>query len=155
MTDVVDAVTRSRMMSGIRSKNTKPEIAVRKGLHAAGFRYRLHPKEIPGKPDLYLPQYKAAVFVHGCFWHGHDCSLFRPPRTRPEFWQAKIDVNRTRDAVVDARLEAMGLRRLAIWECAFRGTEQLGLEATLTAAAKWISGDEERGEIRGKGLAPS
>jgi DNA mismatch endonuclease (patch repair protein) len=137
------------MMSGIRGKNTKPELQVRTGLHAMGFRYRLHPKEIPGKPDLWLPKFKAAIFVHGCFWHGHDCSLFKLPGTRKEFWQHKIDTNRTRDAKVDELLAERALRRLDIWECAFRGPGRLGLEETLTRAAEWLKGEEGRGEIRG------
>jgi len=149
MADVVDAVTRSRMMSGIRGKNTKPEMQIRLGLHAVGFRYRLHPKEIPGKPDLWLPKYKAAIFVHGCFWHGHDCSLFRMPGTRQDFWQAKIDANRRRDAVVDNLLAERKIRRLEIWECAFRGPGRVGLEETLARAAEWLRGNEERGQIRG------
>lgn len=136
-------------MSGIKGKNTKPELQVRLGLHALGFRYRLHPREIPGKPDLWLPKYKAAVFVHGCFWHGHDCSLFKLPGTRKEFWQAKIDANRRRDAVVDNMLAERQIRRLEIWECAFRGPGRIGLERTLERAAEWLLGQEPRGQIRG------
>jgi DNA mismatch endonuclease (patch repair protein) len=122
---------------------------VRLGLHALGFRYRLHPREIPGKPDLWLPKYKAAIFVHGCFWHGHDCSLFKMPRTRQGFWQAKIDTNRRRDAVVDNLLAERQIRRLEIWECAFRGSVRIGLEQTLEKAAEWLRGQEQRGQIRG------
>lgn len=149
MADVVDSVTRSRMMSGIKGKNTKPERLIRTGLHAMGFRYRLHPREIPGKPDLWLPKYRAAVYVHGCFWHGHDCSLFKMPASRKEFWQHKIDANRRRDAKVDELLAERALRRLEIWECAFRGPGRIGLEETLARAAVWLRGKDERGEIRG------
>jgi DNA mismatch endonuclease (patch repair protein) len=149
MADVVDAATRSRMMSGIRSKNTKPEIAVRLGLHAFGFRYRLHSKQIPGRPDLWLPKYSAAIFVHGCFWHGHDCSLFKMPTTRTDFWETKIKANRARDARVDELLAFRDLRRLEIWECAFRGPGRIGLDKTLNQAADWLRGKELRGEIRG------
>ena len=149
MADVVDAATRSRMMSGIRGKNTKPELLVRTGLHALGFRYRLHPREIPGKPDLWLPKYKAAIFVHGCFWHGHACCLFKLPGTRQDFWQAKIDTNRRRDAAVDNMLAERQIRRLEIWECAFRGPGRIGLEETLARAAEWLRGNEARGQIRG------
>jgi DNA mismatch endonuclease (patch repair protein) len=137
------------MMSGIRTKNTKPEILVRAGLHAMGFRYRLHPTDIPGKPDIWFPKYRAAVFVHGCFWHGHDCSLFKKPSTRREFWQIKIDKNRNRDAIVEKLLADRGLRRLGIWECAVRGPGRIGLEETLARAAEWLRGGNERGEIRG------
>lgn len=149
MADVVDAATRSRMMSGIRGKNTKPELTVRLGLHAMGFRYRLHPKDVPGKPDIWLPKHRAAVFVHGCFWHGHDCSLFKLPGTRQDFWRAKIDANRKRDAIVDALLADRQIRRLEIWECAFRGPGRIGLEETLASTAAWLVGDDARGEIRG------
>jgi len=151
MADVVDPATRSRMMSGIKGKNTKPELQVRLGLHAMGFRYRLHPKAIPGKPDVWLPKHRAAIFVHGCFWHGHDCSLFKMPGTRQEFWSGKIETNRVRDARVDEMLAQQGIRRLSIWECAFRGPGKLGLEATLQATAEWLRGRDERGEIRGTG----
>lgn len=137
------------MMSGIKGKNTRPEIAVRKALHALGFRYRLHPKDIPGKPDIVLPAYRAAVFVHGCFWHGHDCSLFRLPGTRPEFWQAKIDANRARDVIVLEKLVAAGLRSLVIWECAIRGPAQIGLSATIAQAADWLRSGAGPTEIRG------
>lgn len=136
-------------MSGIRGKNTKPEMAVRLGLHALGFRYRLHPRELPGKPDLYLPRYRAAVFISGCFWHGHNCSLFKVPGSRTDFWRTKIEGNRARDAMVEQALVTTGLRCLTIWECAFRGPGNIGLEETLAAAAIWLRGTDDRGEIRG------
>src|SRR3546814_10547828 len=94
MADVVSIDVRSRMMSGIRSTNTKPEMILRRGLHAAGFRFRLHDRRLPGKPDLVFPRYSAVLFAHGCFWHGHNCHLFRLPATRTDFWAAKIDRNR-------------------------------------------------------------
>ncbi len=149
MIDVVDSATRSRMMSGIRGKNTKPELAIRLGLHAMGFRYRLYPRTVPGKPDVWLPKHRAAIFVHGCFWHGHDCSLFKMPVTRQTFWLTKIDANRARDSKVEALLAEAGVRQLKVWECAFRGPGRIGLEETLTRTAAWLLGDEERGEIRG------
>ena len=98
MTDIVDSQTRSRMMSGIRGKNTKPELALRRSLHALGFRYRLHAKGIPGKPDIVMPKYRAVIFVHGCFWHRHaGCRYATVPATRPEFWATKFDANVVRD----------------------------------------------------------
>lgn len=136
-------------MSGIKGKNTKPELAIRLGLHAIGFRYRLHPKMMPGKPDVWLPKHRAAIFIHGCFWHGHDCSLFRMPGTRQDFWLTKIDANRARDAKVDGALVEVGVRRLTIWECALRGPGRVGLEETLALAAAWLRGQEECGDIRG------
>lgn len=153
MADVVSPEVRSRMMAGIRSTNTRPEIAIRRALHAKGLRFRLHAANVPGKPDLVLPKYRAAVFVHGCFWHGHDCPLFRLPATRPEFWQAKIDRNRTRDAVVAASLRQTGWRQLLIWECAMRGRSRIGLEATADRATAWIRSDLPAGAIRGANTA--
>lgn len=120
MTDVVDAATRSRMMSGIKGKNTSPELLVRKGLHARGFRFRIHADHLPGKPDLVLPKYRSVIFVHGCFWHGHDCRYFKVPQTRPEFWLEKIGRNRLRDQKQIADLIARGWRVLIVWECAVR-----------------------------------
>jgi DNA mismatch endonuclease (patch repair protein) len=137
------------MMSGIRSKNTRPELALRKALHRAGFRYTLHAKNIPGKPDMAFPALKAAVFVHGCFWHGHDCRFFRLPKTRTEFWKTKIDRNRARDEIVMAKLKEEGWRHLTVWECAIRGA---GPEAPLKVAAraaKWLRSRRRTGEIRG------
>src|SRR3546814_5856307 len=94
MADVVSIDVRSRMMSGIRSTNTKPEMILRRGLHAAGFRFRLHDRRLTGKPDLVFPRYSAVLFAHGCFWHGHNCHLFRLPATRTDFWAANINSNR-------------------------------------------------------------
>jgi DNA mismatch endonuclease, patch repair protein len=115
--DVVDKATRSRMMAGIKGKNTKPEIIVRKALHAAGFRFRLHDKKLPGKPDIVLPKYKAVVFVHGCFWHGHQCEKFRWPKSRPTFWRKKILGNKERDQHARKALKSCGWKSYVIWEC--------------------------------------
>ncbi|RUV57361.1 DNA mismatch endonuclease Vsr [Mesorhizobium sp. M1A.F.Ca.IN.022.02.1.1] len=150
MVDVVDSATRSRMMAGIKGKNTKPEIAVRKALHAQGLRYRVHAKEVPGRPDLVLPKYRAAIFVHGCFWHGHDCELFRLPSTRTEFWAQKIESNRQRDAKVGAMLASAGWRELTIWECAFRGAHKIGFDEVIQRAIEWIKSRSAKAEIRGK-----
>lgn len=120
MADVVDKITRSRMMSGIRAKNSRPEIYLRKGLHALGFRFRLHVKEILGKPDIVLPKYRALIVVHGCFWHGHDCRYFKLPTTNAAFWKEKIDNNRKRDQLVLSSQLNAGWRCLAVWECAIR-----------------------------------
>lgn len=111
-------------MSRIRGSNTKLEVLVRKGLHARGFRYRLGGAGLPGRPDIVLPKYRTVVFVHGCFWHGHDCPLYRLPKTRPEFWQAKILSNRARDARVKAELQIMGWKVIETWECSLRDTHQ-------------------------------
>jgi DNA mismatch endonuclease, patch repair protein len=111
-------LTRSENMSRIRGKDTQPELAVRRAIWAAGLRYRLHDKRLPGKPDLVFPGRRVAVFVHGCFWHCHDgCKYFRIPKTRTEWWVAKLARNKSRDAEVRGALEAKGWRVLVIWEC--------------------------------------
>ncbi|WP_262227187.1 very short patch repair endonuclease [Stenotrophomonas maltophilia] len=125
---MVDSLTpeqRSAQMSRIHGSNTKLEVLVRKGLHARGLRYRLGGAKLPGRPDIVLPKYRTVVFVHGCFWHGHDCPLYRLPKTRPEFWADKIGKNRIRDLRVTAQLEAMGWRVLTVWECSLRGKTAL------------------------------
>lgn len=138
------------MMAGIRSKNTRPEIAIRTALHRAGLRYRLHAKDVPGKPDMVFPRFRAAVFVHGCFWHGHDCPLFRLPENRREFWKSKIDRNRSRDAEVIAKLSASGWRTLTIWECSIRGRGTIGLDETARIAAAWVRNKLPNDEVRGR-----
>lgn len=137
------------MMSGIRGTNTKPELLLRKGLHALGFRFRLHDRSLPGKPDIVLPRYRAVIFAHGCFWHGHDCHLFKWPSTRPEFWQAKIDRNRAVDARSEAALEEAGWRQAIIWECALKGKTRLPLDEVISTCADWLRSDRPRLEIRG------
>lgn len=125
---MVDSLTpeqRSAQMSRIRGSNTKLEVLVRKGLHARGLRYRLGGAKLPGRPDIVLPKYRTVVFVHGCFWHGHDCPLYRLPKTRPEFWADKIGKNRIRDLRVTAELETLGWRVLTVWECSLRGKTAL------------------------------
>lgn len=151
--DIVDPATRSRMMSGIRGKDTKPEILVRRGLHALGFRFRLHDRKLPGKPDLVLPRWRAVILVHGCFWHGHDCQLFKWPGTRRDFWREKIGRNKERDAEVEVLLDRAGWRVLNIWECALKGTGRIGEGAVMDRAAAWLRSDEPKGEIRGTGRA--
>lgn len=121
MADIVDKETRSRMMSGIRGSNTKPELLVRRALHARGLRFRLGGAGLPGRPDIVLPRFRTAVFVHGCFWHGHHCSLFRIPQTRPDFWRTKIESNRARDQRALEKLAEMGWHSCVVWECSLRG----------------------------------
>lgn len=116
---------RSRMMRAVKQKNTRPEIVLRKALFAAGARYRLHGKGLPGTPDLVFPGKKLAVFVHGCFWHGHACRAGRAPATRREYWLPKIDGNRARDARKIAELEALGWRVEVVWQCSLRDADSL------------------------------
>ena len=137
------------MMAAVRAKDTNPELVVRRGLHQRGFRFLLHDKRLPGRPDMVLPKWKAAIFVHGCFWHGHDCPLFRLPKTRSEFWRPKIDRNRERDTQALTNLNANGWRALVIWECAFKGPSRIGIDQTLELADKWIRSNQESGVIRG------
>lgn len=117
MTDTFEPAKRSEIMGKVRTKDTRPEMRVRSLLHRRGFRFRLHRKDLPGKPDIVLPKYSTVVFVHGCFWHGHDCRRGRPPSTNVEFWSAKIRRNRDRDATVKRKLEDMGWTVWTIWEC--------------------------------------
>jgi DNA mismatch endonuclease (patch repair protein) len=147
MADVVDQATRSRMMSGIRGKNTKPEWMVRRSLHSRGFRYRLHARDLPGKPDLVLPKYKAAIFIHGCFWHGHDCHLFKWPSTREEFWRLKIEGNVARDARAIDSLVEKGWRVATVWECGLRCKG--GEDAIAEQLVSWLTSGGTRMELRG------
>jgi DNA mismatch endonuclease (patch repair protein) len=147
--DIVSPDTRSRMMSGIKGRDTKPEMTIRRGLHKAGFRYRLHSEQMPGKPDLILPRHRAAVFVNGCFWHGHRCELFKWPATRIDFWRTKIEGNVARDAIAIERLVAAGWRVLTVWECALKGPGRLPPHDTIAKCVFWIRSANRREEIRG------
>lgn len=150
MPDVVSKAKRSEMMSGIRGKNTKPEIMIRSALHKAGFRFRLHTGGLPGKPDLVLPRYRAAILVNGCFWHGHDCHLFKWPGSKKEFWRTKILKNRTNDEKVLTALDAQGWRVLQIWECTLKGKEKLSVERIVDEVTGWLCSEESYHEIRGR-----
>lgn len=146
MTDIVDQQTRSRMMAGIRGKDTKPELVLRRALHARGFRFRLHPKNIHGRPDLVLPKYRAVVFVHGCFWHRHQgCRYTTTPSTRQEFWQAKFAANVARDEAVQGKLMKDGWRVATVWECALRKPDQVA--ASTERLSEWLLSDERAIEI--------
>jgi DNA mismatch endonuclease, patch repair protein len=121
----VDEV-RSRTMRAVRSKNTKPEISVRKLVHAMGFRFRLHRKDLPGSPDIVFPCRRKAIFVHGCFWHGHSCARgARLPRTNTGYWSAKIERNRHRDLKSTQSLQDVGWESCVVWECELRNTDEL------------------------------
>lgn len=124
MPDKLTPSQRSYCMSRIRGKDTKPEILVRRGLHARGFRFRLQERRLPGKPDIVLPKYGVAIMVNGCFWHGHKgCTLATRPKTNMEFWENKIARNRHRDEVTTAHLEALGWTVITVWECELKGKE--------------------------------
>ena len=117
---------RSRNMSAIKSKNTKPEIAVRKLLHSMGYRFRLHRKDLPGSPDIVLPKYKTVIFVHGCFWHRHEnCKYASTPKTRKEFWENKFKANVKRDLEIQEKIKNIGWKYVVIWECEARNIESI------------------------------
>ena len=121
MVDVVDKATRSRMMSGIRGRNTKPEVALRKALHRLSLRFRLHDHKLPGRPDIVLPKFGAVVQVHGCFWHHHPgCRFATSPGTNQAFWTAKFEANVRRDRETKAALLALGWRVAIVWECSIK-----------------------------------
>ena len=150
MADVVSPEVRSRMMAGIRGANTQPELLLRRGLHRAGFRFRLHDRALPSKPDMVFPRRRAVLFAHGCFWHGHDCHLFRWPKSRVEFWRAKIECNRVVDARAAEALKAHGWRAGLVWECALKGRERLPPETVIERCAAWLRSDAPDLEIRGR-----
>ena len=136
-------------MSGIRGRDTKIEIAIRKGLFARGFRYRTDVRGLPGRPDIVLPRWKAVVLVHGCFWHAHDCGLCRIPATRPEFWRDKLRGNSERDRRNEESLRLAGWRVAIVWECALRGRGETALTRATVALDAWIRGSGQMFELRG------
>jgi len=146
MVDVHSPEIRSKNMRAIRSANTKPELLVRKALFAAGFRYRLHKGELPGKPDIVLAKYRTVIFVHGCFWHGHGCKYFKVPKTRPDFWLTKIRANQARDEIVVSQLNQSGWHVIQVWECATRPSG-IGVNEIARKIAACLTG-------RGEGATP-
>ena len=138
--DVHSKETRSYNMSRIRSKDTKPELLVRRFLHSKGFRYRLHVKDLPGKPDIVLPKYKTVIFIHGCFWHGHEgCRYYVIPKTRTEWWLNKIQTNSSNDTKAEAKLLSDGWKIITLWECELK---KEFLEQSLLAIKNTLSGSK-------------
>jgi len=151
MADTVDSITRSRMMSSIRGRNTAPEVALRSAIHRLGLRFRLHRAGLPGRPDVVLPRYRAVVFVHGCFWHRHrGCRFAFSPRSRVDFWQAKFAGTVARDARQHASLLGDGWRVAIVWECALRAR---GGENVARELASWLESTSAAMEIAGPILA--
>jgi DNA mismatch endonuclease (patch repair protein) len=148
MMDVVDQETRSKMMSGIRGKNTKPELEIRRQLHGLGFRYRIHDKRLPGKPDLVFKKYNAVIFVNGCFWHRHGCHLFKWPKTRPEFWEEKINRNHENDLKALQSLKSSGWRVCIVWECSMKGATK-DIQVISKTIARWLKGNHRMLEVSG------
>jgi DNA mismatch endonuclease (patch repair protein) len=137
------------MMSGIRGKNTRPELLIRKLLHGQGFRYRLHDKKLPGKPDIVLPRFRAVILIHGCFWHGHDCHLFKWPSSNESFWKEKITKNKSVDERTYQFLQVSGWRILTIWECALKGKKRRPIEQIADDIVTWLNTSTCDAEIRG------
>lgn len=139
MADVLDPETRRRTMQAVRGKDTSPELRLRRALHARGLRFRLNRRDLPGSPDILLPGRRAAVFVHGCFWHRHPgCPRASTPATRQAYWGPKFERNVARDAAALAALEALGWRRAVVWECALT-VRRAG--ATADSLAAWLRGE--------------
>ncbi|QQQ42830.1 DNA mismatch endonuclease Vsr [Stenotrophomonas maltophilia] len=144
MADTVSQEVRSRMMSRIRNKNSKPELLVRKYLHRHGFRYRIHDLRIAGRPDVVLPKYRCVIFVHGCFWHRHrSCKYAATPATRPEFWIEKLEKNRMRDERVQSSLLQAGWRVAIVWECSLKASA----DATLAELQRFVLSDDKFTEL--------
>lgn len=141
------------MMSGIKGVDTKPELIIRSGLHKRGYRFRLHDKSLPGKPDLVLKKYNAVIFVNGCFWHKHGCHLFKWPKTREAFWRKKIEGNAARDEKnVQALLDA-GWRVMVVWECALKGKARRDAGDVIDCVEAWLASGDVSEEVLG--LIPS
>lgn len=147
--DTVSTAVRSRMMAAVKSKNTKPELAIRSALHRRGFRFRLHRKDLPGRPDLVFAGRRAVIFVHGCFWHGHDCHLFRWPKSREEFWRDKIGTNIARDKRQYWALTEASWRIGTVWECALKGKTRLPFDSVVDQCSIWLKSDIKTLEVSG------
>jgi DNA mismatch endonuclease, patch repair protein len=153
MTDVLTHDQRTYNMSRIKSKNTRPELEIRKLLFKRGFRYSLHKKDLPGKPDLVLPKYNAIIFINGCFWHYHDCRLFKMPETRRSWWKEKLTKNKERDRRNLSQLLCSGWRVMIIWECSFRKTKKIEPDKIIRVSdsiSEWLIGNRSFNEIKGR-----
>ena len=151
MTDIVDKKTRSRMMAGIKGKDTQPELVIRKALFAKGFRYRLHSTKIPGTPDIIFSRFRALIFINGCFWHGHDCHLFKWPSSNITFWESKIRRNQEKDKKNYEILKKNSWRILVVWECALKGRKKIDLVSLIEWVQDWLLHSNKSCEISGKG----
>ena len=147
MPDVHTPRIRSKNMAAIRSRDTSPELIVRRRLHARGYRFRLHVKDLPGTPDLVFPKFRAVIFIHGCFWHRHGCSLFRVPRTRTEFWDTKLTGNAARDRRDLASLKGLSWRTAVVWECSLRGKTRIPAEVVTDFLSEWLQSDRQSLEV--------
>lgn len=150
MTDTLSPEIRSQIMAKVRSYNTGPELIIRRQLHRKGYRFRLHDKKLPGRPDIVLPKYNAVILINGCFWHGHDCDLFNMPKTRKEFWQKKISRTRERDNENVNDLLSYGWRVLTIWQCSMKGKSKRSEEEVIHQTVCWLSSKDQIAAIKGK-----
>lgn len=150
MADIVSPAVRSLMMAGIKGRDTLPEYQVRRGLFGRGFRYRLHVRNLPGRPDLAFRKHRAVIFVNGCFWHVHGCHLFKWPSTNVDFWRTKLRRNRQLDRKNLRLLRDAGWRVLIIWECALKGTGKLSAADVITCASSWLRTGTPFRQIRGR-----
>ena len=148
MADVHTPAQRSHNMSRVRSRDTKPEMFIRSMLHKLGFRFRLHRKDLPGCPDIVLPKYRGVIFVHGCFWHKHECHLFKWPSTRQDFWKAKINHNHKKDLESRQLLISLGWRVCTVWECSLKGPKRDHQRVSMTLE-KWILSGSKQLEVVG------
>lgn len=144
--DIVNKQTRSRYMAGIKSKDTSPEVRIRKELHRRGYRYRLHSGKLTGKPDVVLKKHRAVILVNGCFWHMHGCKLFKLPQTRTEFWKEKLESNVRRDQRNQVLLNEEGWRVFVIWECGIKSKKQLVVEQAVDVFEAWLDTDGMKGQ---------
>lgn len=158
MMDTFTAEKRSRIMAAVRGKNTKPELLIRHFLRSHGVGYRIHNPNLPGKPDIALPRYKIAIFVHGCFWHGHEqCSRGQLPKSRVEYWRAKIEANKQRDRLVEERVSDAGWQSLVIWECQLRTQRaaSVTLDNLLNNLDSLKVGEQSKSEVSHDNAGPS
>lgn len=150
MADHVSEAKRSAIMASVAGKNTQPEHFIRKLLFGMGYRFRLHDKKLPGKPDIVLKKYNAIILVNGCFWHGHTCHLFKGlPKTKTDFWQAKISKNKSRDLSNISKLQSLGWRTCIVWECALKRKHRLSTDSIVELLEGWLNSTDQTLEIYG------
>lgn len=145
--DTVDKATRSKIMSSVGQKDTVPEMTLRRALHRLGYRYRLHDRKLPGSPDIVFPKYKAVIFVHGCYWHRHECHLSTTPKSRETFWNEKFEANQARDKRNIQELTAAGWRVLIVWQCSLKGKAEIGIDEVIFRATAWMTSDKTMAQI--------
>ena len=149
MFDVHPPHVRSKNMAAIKSSDTRLELLIRKSLHKKGYRYTLNNSKLPGKPDIVLPKHNAALFIHGCFWHCHECALFKWPKTKREFWHEKLTKNKKNDAKNQNELNLQGWRIGIIWECSVRGSCRIPQERLVEIIILWLESEQRRFEVQG------